>query len=76
MKKWISLFLSAVLLCGVCVLPASAAGGKLQLSEEISVSADYDWERFRGQNITLNVYNWGEYISNGADGSPDVVALF
>lgn len=25
----------------------------------------YDWERFKGQNITLNVFNWGEYIADG-----------
>ena len=30
---------------------------------------DYDWTRFKGQNVTLNVYNWGEYISNGSDDS-------
>ncbi len=27
-------------------------------------------------NITLNVYNWGEYIANGTDGSLDVNAEF
>ena len=27
-------------------------------------------------NITLNVYNWGEYISDGADGTLDVIAAF
>ena len=42
----------------------------------ISVSDDYDWTRFKGQNVTLNVYNWGEYISNGSDDSVDVVAAF
>ena len=36
----------------------------------------YDWTRFKGQNVTLNVYNWGEYISNGSDDSVDVVAAF
>ena len=75
-KRLFSLVLCAALLCGVCALPASAAGRTIQLDETISVSADYDWTRFAGKNITLNVYNWGEYISNGADESPDVVALF
>ena len=27
-------------------------------------------------NITLNVYNWGEYISDGSDDSLDVIAAF
>lgn len=29
-----------------------------------------------GEKVTINVYNWGEYIANGTDGSPDVNALF
>ncbi|MBQ8647369.1 MAG: spermidine/putrescine ABC transporter substrate-binding protein [Oscillospiraceae bacterium] len=73
--RFAALALSAVLLCVACALPASAAG-TIALSDEVSVSADYDWTRFQGKGVTLNVYNWGEYISNGADESPDVVALF
>ena len=74
-KRFGALLLSAILLCAACALPASAAG-TIALSDEVSVSADYDWTRFQGKGVTLNVYNWGEYISNGADESPDVVALF
>ncbi len=33
----------------------------------LSLAGGYDYERFRGQGITLNVYNWGEYISDGTD---------
>lgn len=29
-----------------------------------------------GQTLTLNVYNWGEYISDGSLGSLDVNAAF
>ena len=29
-----------------------------------------------GQDVTINVYNWGEYIANGTDGSLDVNAEF
>ena len=36
----------------------------------------YDYTRFKDAGITLNVYNWGEYISDGADGSMDVVKEF
>ncbi|MGN0661615.1 MAG: PotD/PotF family extracellular solute-binding protein [Faecalibacterium sp.] len=58
-------------------LPAPAlAAGTIEVTEDISVSADYDWTRFAGQNLTLNVYNWGEYISNGSDDSVDVVDAF
>ena len=28
------------------------------------------------QGKTLNVYNWGEYIADGTDGAPDVIADF
>ena len=27
-------------------------------------------------NITLNVYNWGQYIADGSDGSLDIIAAF
>ena len=58
-------------------MPLSAfAAGTIEVTEDVSVSDDYDWTRFKGQNITLNVYNWGEYISNGSDDSVDVVAAF
>ena len=29
-----------------------------------------------GQGVTINVYNWGEYIANGTDGSLDINAEF
>lgn len=25
--------------------------------------SDYDWDRLRGRNMSVNIYNWGEYIS-------------
>ncbi|MBR5308209.1 MAG: ABC transporter substrate-binding protein [Clostridia bacterium] len=34
------------------------------------------YEKFRDKNITINVYNWGEYISNGSEESLDVVGAF
>lgn len=35
------------------------------------------YQKFQGQNITINVYNWGEYISEGSDGkSLDVNSEF
>ena len=74
MKRFAVLLLSlAMMLC--CALPAFAAGS-IQVTEDISVSDDYDWTRFKGKNESINVYNWGEYISNGSDDSVDVVAAF
>lgn len=34
------------------------------------------YEKFKDRKITLNVYNWGEYISNGSEGSLDVIRAF
>ena len=48
-------------------MPAFAADDeKIQVTEDISVSADYDWTRFKGQNVSLmmlfvvyvNVAHW------------------
>lgn len=74
--KRLRVFLLALALLLASPLTAFAEGGRLEVTEEVSVSADYDWTRLAGKGITLNVYNWGEYIANGADGSVDVVAVF
>lgn len=76
MKKVISLLLTLVLAAGSLALPTFAAEDKIQVTEDISVSADYDWTRFKGQNVSLNVYNWGLYISDGSDESVDVISTF
>lgn len=68
-------FVSALVLAAACT-GTTLAAEPIQVNEDISVSGDYDWTRFAGQNVTLNVYNWGEYISNGSDDSVDVVAAF
>ena len=76
MKKAISLLLTLVLAAGSFALPTFAAKDKIQVTEDISVSGDYDWTRFKGQNVSLNVYNWGLYISDGSDESVDVISAF
>lgn len=76
MKKLLSLLLAGLLL--VCIaLPASA---------EIGYSDTYDPDYTDDEaqavgepldtSVTLNVYNWGEYIANGTDDSMDVNAEF
>ncbi|MFV0351380.1 MAG: PotD/PotF family extracellular solute-binding protein [Oscillospiraceae bacterium] len=43
----------------------------------VEVEPGYDYSRFKSAGITLNVYNWGEYMSLGLDeGSMDVNAEF
>jgi spermidine/putrescine transport system substrate-binding protein len=61
MKRF-SVLLLALAMTVCCAMPAFAAG-TIEVTEDVSVSDDYDWTRFKGQNMTLNVYNWGEYIS-------------
>ncbi len=68
--------LLAALAAGAWLALPAAAAGQIQVTEDISVSADYDWTRFAGQNVTLNVYNWGLYISDGSDDSVDVLSAF
>ena len=71
MKKIISVFLCAILVLSMAVFPAMA-------DEGLSVT-DFDTEyysKFKNDKITLYVYNWGEYIADGADGTTDVIALF
>ena len=65
-------------LLGGCASP-EAEGEEEE--EEISVQTltvsdpDY-YTRFKGQDISINVYNWGEYISTGEEGSYDTNAEF
>ena len=74
MKRFVVLLLTLALALSCSV--SAVAAGTIQVTEDVAVSEDYDWTRFKGQNVTLNVYNWGEYISNGSDDSVNVVAAF
>lgn len=72
MKKWISLFLSAVILM-TCTLPCLTAFA----DDEIFSDEQIDYYQNLGlQGTTINVYNWGEYIADGSDGLMDVVSEF
>ena len=75
MKKQLrALFCAALVL--LLSLGAALAEDQIQVTEDISVSGDYDWKRFEGQGVTLNVYNWGLYISDGSEESVDVISAF
>ena len=55
----------------MCALPLFA------FAEEADYSYDMEYySKFKGQGVTINVYNWGEYISDGSDESLDVVKEF
>lgn len=62
----VTFLLMAVSLCMTFSLPAFA-------EEEFDESY---YGRLRGKDISINVFNWGEYISDGSDDSLDVNAAF
>ena len=64
-----------VLTVAALAVPAFAVE-PIEVNEDISVSGDYDWTRFADDNITLNVCNWGLYISDGDDDSVDILSAF
>lgn len=69
-KRWAALALTLCLSVAMAV-PGFAAG-----YTEVTVDEGYDYTRFKDAGITLNVYNWGEYISSGSDGTLDVIKAF
>lgn len=68
MKKIFCILLIVVLTFSATGI--SAFAGEF-VPEDVSI-----YEKFKGQNLSINVYNWGEYISDGSDGSLDVNAEF
>ncbi|MGI5856030.1 MAG: ABC transporter substrate-binding protein [Candidatus Merdivicinus sp.] len=58
MKKILAVSLTAALLLGTCALAAGCGNGS----------------GGNGGGGTLSVYNWGEYISDGSDGTMDAIA--
>lgn len=66
--KKISLLTASALLCAGMTLGAAAA-------ETSGYDMDY-YSQLRDKDVTINVYNWGEYIANGDDDSLDINALF
>lgn len=64
MKKIIITALSLLFILSICV------------SAKVNVENEDYYKKFKGKDITLSVFNWGEYISNGSEGSLDVVKEF
>ena len=73
MKRFVALLLLSILILSATPLSFATESGF-----DIDYSDTVDWNKFRDQGITLNVYNWGEYISvdDGEDGAFDTVAEF
>ncbi len=77
-----SLLLTASLLCGCADGTASDESAESSETEEVYEQTltveDMDYyTRFKDDGLSINVYNWGEYISTGADeGTLNVNAEF
>jgi len=71
MTRKLTLALALFLLLPL-LLAVPARGEEL---DSAGMDLDY-YTRYKGQGRSINVYNWGEYISDGADGSLDVNRAF
>ena len=74
MKKRILSLLAALVLAFPCfgTVRALAEGTGIDTS---ALDMDY-YGRYQDKGYSISVYNWGEYISDGADGSLDVNKAF
>lgn len=57
-----------LLLFVLILIPTALNGQNIDLSK---LDLNY-YEKFKGENMVLNVYNWGEYISDGSDNSINI----
>jgi len=64
-----SKLLFLTLLTVICTLLFTSCGSEEPEDEESK-------ENYNGETITINVFNWGEYISDGFEGSLDTNAAF
>lgn len=72
MKKIISLLLSVIIVLTLLMASVPANAQDKYFSDE---QIKY-YQNLGLQGTTVNVYNWGEYISDGSDGSMNVVDEF
>jgi len=78
MKKFISLTLTSLMVLGLmagCGKKSSEAP-EVSSKTEVENLSDYDYSKFQGKGITLNVANWGEYMSVNDEDYLDVNKAF
>ncbi len=72
MRSLLACIFSTLFILSMVASPIAA------LAEE-KAAPSYDREyysRFKGKNVEINVYNWGEYLSSGQDGLMDINGEF
>ena len=68
-------FLSLTLTAALAALTLSGCGGTTD--EVIVPNPDTEYySQLKDEGVTLNFANWGEYISDGTDGYPDLISEF
>ena len=68
MKKCMQLLLCAALILSLAVTAFAET--------EVSVVDEEYYTKFQGEDISIYVYNWGEYISDGSDDTLDINKAF
>ncbi len=81
MKKLLSLILAICVIMSLSVTVFAdtllIAPNPVASQADLQQKADnYDWEKLKDRGITLNVFNWGEYMSLGQDGALHVNKAF
>ena len=85
MKRYLHRFFGGLTALALTVGMLTSCGAATDADEEeeeteaqtLTISDPDYYTRFKDQGISINVYNWGEYISTGADeGTLDVNAEF
>lgn len=77
-QKLLAVLASALLLTSCANVPEEDEEEEIDSEAQTLTIEDMEYyTRFKGQDISINVYNWGEYISTGADeGTLNVNAEF
>ncbi len=72
LKKFLSVLMLFVLVFSISAIPAFADESEEDAEEETTEETHTEGT----SGVTINVYNWGEYIANGTDGYLDVNKAF
>ena len=73
MKKYICSFIAIMLIVGLFIM---SGFGDSNTDVEVENPEYYSEMAKKLKGTTLNVFNWGEYISDGSEGSLDVIGAF
>ncbi|HAN44912.1 MAG TPA: spermidine/putrescine ABC transporter substrate-binding protein, partial [Ruminococcaceae bacterium] len=68
--------ISLIALCASLSAAMMLAGCSSSANADVKVQDASYYEKFKDKNIEINVYNWGEYISDGSDDSLDINKAF